>query len=46
MNQIHDAMRISFYLNLCKEVVEDHAEDILADTILAQSVDDSPEATE
>jgi hypothetical protein len=46
MNQIHDAVRISLFLNLREEGVEDKDEDIFADIIPAHSVEDSPEGTE
>ncbi len=41
MNEIHDAMRISQFLNPVEEVVEDDDEDILADIILAHSLDEA-----
>ncbi len=41
MNEIHDAMRISQFLNRLEEVIEDDDEDILADIVLAHSIDES-----
>jgi hypothetical protein len=41
MNQIHDAMQISAFLNPLEEVVTDDDEDILADIVLAHSIDEA-----
>jgi hypothetical protein len=41
MNEIHDAMRISQFLNPLEEVVVDDDEDILADIVLANSIDEA-----
>ncbi len=41
MNEIHDAMRISQFLNPLEEVVVDDDEDILADIVLAHSIDEA-----
>jgi hypothetical protein len=41
MNQIHDAMRISTFLNPREEAVVDNDEDILADIVLAHSVNEA-----
>ncbi len=40
-DEIHDAMRISQFLNPIEEVVEDDDEDILADILLDQSLDEA-----
>ncbi len=45
MNRVHDAMRISTFLNLLEEFVVDDDDDILADIVLAHSVDE-PQAYE
>jgi hypothetical protein len=41
MNRVHDAMRISAFLNPQEEAVVDDDEDILADIILAHSLDEA-----
>jgi hypothetical protein len=41
MNEIHDAMWISQFLNPLEEAVEDDDEDILADIVLAYTLDES-----
>jgi hypothetical protein len=38
MNQIHDAMRISLFLNWPKQNVKDDNQDVFADSVQAHSI--------